>query len=64
MQTMSIAKADLQARYDVLDQKCVEMQQEIVELRYQNQELVARVECYFVYTTMFYMQPVHVGCLQ
>ncbi|CAB4016207.1 Hypothetical predicted protein, partial [Paramuricea clavata] len=41
MQATSIAKADVQARCDVLEQKCVEMEQEIVELRYQNQELVA-----------------------
>jgi Uma2 family endonuclease len=43
MQATSIAKADLQAKCDLLEQKCVEKEQEIVELRYQNQELVAMV---------------------
>ena len=43
IQELSIAKADIQGRCDVLDQKCVEMEQEIVQLRYQNQELVAAV---------------------
>lgn len=47
MQAITIAKADLQAKYDRLEQKCVEMEQEIVELRYQNQELVTMVRKHF-----------------
>lgn len=53
MQATSIAKGDVQARCDVLEQKCVEMEQEIVELRYQNQELVAMV-CKHLYNHMHY----------
>ncbi|XP_028392528.1 centrosomal protein of 70 kDa-like [Dendronephthya gigantea] len=41
MQATSIAKADLQANCDLLEQRCVEMEQKIVELQYQNQELVS-----------------------
>ena len=43
MQATSIAKAELQTKCDLLEQKYVEMEQEIVELRYQNEELVAMV---------------------